>query len=402
MKIMYGITICVIILLLACVHSSSNLKTTLKTQTKAQTELEGLFDNLFQTKRIDSCKLMTPEKLLALNPDYGKFSKGKGKFKWLKAWGFDNSAYLFDYLDPVFQNEVVAEMRLLFEKVSKYPQKNPNPKKVVIVNGVKQGTDPEEELGYDPWRDPYDIKHMDSKMAANIDFKVYNISVNVPQVNQAFKEWGWPKPPMASNPGKQLVFDHDFNNDGRLSVREFIIAIIRNNAKWFGMPECKMCFNEVMKKFDAIFSYIDCDNNGLITSEDIYHGMKTLKREKKMWNFYTLANQARIRTAVTNDFVLKSMENINGALTKEEFRKGLLLGFWDRQTTDEKVWDHDEKNLKHLRWKGNMIDITAARYIKAKQMAQKRKIDELQHRGDIVEKGVSGPLTTNDVFDVTS
>jgi len=299
-----------------------------------------------------------------------KIKKGK-KFAFLKDYGFDNTAYFFDYLDPIFKNDIVAEFDRIYRQVFAYPTQNPKHEETITINGVVQpnnSTKQIDELGYDPWHDPYDVKNMDPKQVVTIDFSVHNVSISTVQLNQAINDFNWVKSETEVNPGRKLVIDYDFNNDGRLSPREFIIALIRSNDKIdrvLGKSKCLNCLSDFVTKIDAMFTFIDCDNNGLISSEDLWASLPNLRRPTKLWNFFTLANEATVKSAVTNDFILKNMEIVNGNLTKEEFRRGILLGFWDRQTDDRHIFNDDSRNLKKLRWRGNMVDITAERYINA-------------------------------------
>ena len=56
------------------------------------------------------------------------------------------------------------------------------------------------------------------------------------------------------------------------------------------------------------------------------------------------------RTTSTNDFVLKNSRKKDGFLDIEEFRTGVLLGYWDRQTDSRTIYMDDTKNMKSLRW----------------------------------------------------
>ena len=420
MKIKIILSIFVICFLLNYTHSSTNLKTNtitttnteaiLKnnleitsklTKTEITTKITTLWAKLFSSPQATNCVAKTPEKLLALNPDYFlNVHKGKGKFYWVKFWGFDNAAYLYDFLDPVFRADICAEFKLMYDKVYAFPIKNTN-KSYQMVNGKKIEIHKKFNLN-DPWRDPYDVKHMDPKQSRLIDWSVYGKSINTVQLNQAIEKFKWYKDPMVGNHGKKMVSDHDFNNDGRLSVREFIIAAIRTNDKIFGSYECELCFKDFIDKIDAMFTFIDCDNNGLISAEDMYQTFPHMKRPTQLWNYFVLADQAKIRTHVTNDFVLKNMQTVSGNLTKEEFRRGILLGFWDRQTDDYAVIKDDSKNIKSLRWRGNSVDVSAERYIQAMQ-AKKIRMMNLMNKQNQRKKSSDShkdpfKITTNDVF----
>ncbi len=157
------------------------------------------------------------------------------------------------------------------------------------------------------------------------------------------------------------------NSNGRLNPREFILGSIWQNKKILGSDDCDLCYANLIDKIDGIFKYIDCDKDGLISSKDIYDNIQHLRRDTSKWNFFSLANQAKIRTAVTNDFVLKNMASVNGMLNKQEFRLGILLGYWDRQTDEQRIVMDDSKNLKSLRWKeDDIVDLMAMKYIQRK------------------------------------
>ena len=51
-----------------------------------------------------------------------------------------------------------------------------------------------------------------------------------------------------------------------------------------------------------------------------------------------------------SDFVLKNHKAAEGFVNLDEFRMGVLLGFWDRQTDSVKIYKGDEKTLKNKRW----------------------------------------------------
>ena len=372
-------SIVTIIMFLCFVQTYSILKSNLKITTKTQIteKMKTLWTQLFQAASPPNCSLNNPVKLAAVNDDvFGKSSKKKGKFYWVKHWGFDGSAYLFDFIDPVLRAEVCAEFKLIYKEVFALPTVNPKKNATIIVNGVKQKPPKDPNELFDPWDDPYDMAKLPPKQAQLVDFDVHKISVNTIQLNQALKKYRWNIDTMAANPGKKMVSDHDFNNDGRLSVRELIIAVLRNNDKKFGTYECDLCFRDIVDKIDAIFTFIDCDNNGLISASEMYESLQHLKRPTRWWNYFTLAPQAKIRTHVTNDFVLKNMSLINGNLTKEEFRRGILYGFWDRQTDDLKILDDDSKNLKILRWRGFTVDVGAEKYINDVNEAEIKRTKE--------------------------
>jgi hypothetical protein len=79
-----------------------------------------------------------------------------------------------------------------------------------------------------------------------------------------------------------------------------------------------------------------------------------------------------IRTAAINDFVLKNSKLKEGYVNREEFKQGILLGFWDRQTEKTGVLTGDERTMKSFRWRDeDTVDIALYNYHKRKMMSNK-------------------------------
>jgi len=147
---------------------------------------------------------------------------------------------------------------------------------------------------------------------------------------------------------------YDFDGDGRLNPREFIIMSIIHNKNVLGTT-CKHCYNDIItKKIDPIFRFLDCNNDGKINSEDMWANFEGLKRapaNSGKYNIYGCTIKGKkYRTGSMNDFIIKNMKSFDGYLTKEEFRAAVLLGYWDRQTDIEKIYPDDTRTFKQLRW----------------------------------------------------
>ena len=137
-----------------------------------------------------------------------------------------------------------------------------------------------------------------------------------------------------------------------------------------GDDDCKHCYEKIVERLDAIFDYIDCSRSGALSSEDLWNGLPKLRRMTNKHNLFHLASVATIRTAVTNEFILKNSKTISAKVTKSEFRFGVLLGIWDRQTDDFGIINDDKRNLKKLRWDDTeVIDKIAMNYVKHKLVA---------------------------------
>ena len=288
--------------------------------------------------------------------------KKKSKFWWVKQWGFGQAAYFFDFLDPILREPALKEFQSLIKDLMAFPMESST------------------------FSDPYDFKKLISQDNSNLskkilkmlklftknyDASVYDISANTVQIQAAIKKWKW-----AVNPGdpsvfQRIVIKYDMNFDGRLNPREMILASLYNNQQTVGSSLCEHCFFEVGKILDAIFLYLDCDNDGLLSAEDIWANIPSLARNTEKWNMFSFGNDQSIRTAAVNDFILKNMKIKNGKITRNEFRVGLLLGIWDRQTEKTQIINDDGRNMKNLRWEENdMIDVALYNYYKKKMSSK--------------------------------
>jgi len=150
---------------------------------------------------------------------------------------------------------------------------------------------------------------------------------------------------------------YDFDGDGRLNPSEFILFSIVHNEKNFRQQSCKQfCYSDLLAtKIDPLFAYFDCDQDGYASAENLWIGFQNIKRKEiNQYNMYKCLMPSQLnqgyRTTSPNDFILKSNEKVTGFVDLSEFRKGILLGYWDRQTNSNQIINDDSKNLKNMRW----------------------------------------------------
>jgi len=278
------------------------------------------------------------------------------RFFWIKQWGYGPVAYCFDYLDPVFRKQAVNEMDNIVKGLRKFPTA---------------------DLRY---KDPFDFKKLISqdstllnnrlmrmlkRFTKNYDPQIYDLSVNAVQIRYGLLDWKWNVD--VSNPefASKFIKRFDMNFDGRLNPRELILAAIIQNKGILGTQLCQNCFNNSTKLMDAIFLYLDCNDDGWLSAEEFWTNLKNLKRGTDKFNVYAFGINESIRTAAINDFVIKNGKIKEGFITKAEFRNGLLLGMWDRQTEKTGVLLDDSRTLKNLRWReDDKIDISLYNYYK--------------------------------------
>jgi hypothetical protein len=357
------------ILLLICVQISQLAKVNLKQDT-----FESIWKQLFNSARGQSCKgaALKQEVIAAAKAEAQMIASPKGmkakagKFGWVKDWGYGQTAYLIDFLDPALRSDVLKEFHRIYDEMLKLPAEDSS-----------------------TYSDPFDLKKLLSASDAslkekamkdlkllnkNYDPNLYSVSVNANQLHSAMAIWKWAVDFGLSDYAASFIKRYDINGDGRLNPRELLLGAIDFNKHLFGTDSCNHCFEDVVKKLDAIFMYVDCDNDGIISAEDIWNNLPKLKRSSPQFNIFALGLDAGIRTSSVNDFVLKNMNSANGVLNKVEFRNAVLFAIWDRQTDFTKIVEDDSKTLKELRWKDdNMVDIKGAEYIRNNLVNQAKK-----------------------------
>jgi hypothetical protein len=278
--------------------------------------------------------------------------------KWAKEYGFGPVAYLFDYWDFLFQADVATYFRNMFNAAKAVVPPAPNVYEEPysldkMLYYYSQGTKGSLNGAS---AQPADLIKQITEFNKNFNPSVWQNSVSVAQVYQILSTWGW-KGIFANDPAKKLVDKYDFDGDGRLNPSEFILLAINNNKEIFRLPECKLfCFEELFKaKIDPIFRFMDCDQDGFISSENMWNVLSLLKRPNiAQYNMYNCIMPSVLnkgyRTISDNDFVLKNSHKYDGFVDITEFRAGVLLGYWDRQTDNNAIYMDDTKTMKSFRW----------------------------------------------------
>jgi len=106
-------------------------------------------------------------------------------------------------------------------------------------------------------------------------------------IYSAVKKFSWYYDCSQVDWARNLIDSFDFDGDGRLNPREFILMIIINNKNILG-SHCLYCFNDIItNKIDPIFYYLDCNQDGLISSEDMWNHLNFLRRGRiRRYNIY--------------------------------------------------------------------------------------------------------------------
>lgn len=279
--------------------------------------------------------------------------------------GFEDSAYVWDYMDSLIQAKIVPIFQQLWQTGKGTPanEKIRDPYNVreqvlyYYTNGARS------QFFYDPFKEQ-DMNKLGSSLQLlneHIHFETMKQGVTIPQIENIFKSLGMSYNPSQIGWEKKKVDYYDFNGDGTLSTEEFLFMIIWENRTKLNDPKLFKAITDTI--IDPIFDYLDCDSDGYITAEGMWVGFKELLRPTNDCDMYQCKNQKsklHMRTGAVGDVVLKNAEENQGYLNKDEFRKAVILSYWDRQVNNNTIYTDDSNNLKHLRWMNKTFDINCA------------------------------------------
>ena len=272
-------------------------------------------------------------------------------------------AILGDFLDPLLLEEFIKEAKKILNEVKSIKldeghSDEPYSTSTMFIRKtgkeLKSSSNPngitisEEEqikaINYD-----LDPKKAEEKV------KTYLNGITLGQVSQACSKYNWSCGIAKKTPLKSNFDKYDFDGNGRLDPLEFLLFHVSLNADKIAKGGCTgSCFNNMMKKFILpMFGYLDCDGNGKITAEQIWDGLKTLKRNTDKYNLYEYCDvtTGSFNTNVMTAFTLNSKTVLPTAiLSREDFSRGLLVLFTLRQADKKQLYDDDTINGKKERW----------------------------------------------------
>lgn len=292
-------------------------------------------------------------------------------FSWIKEkWGFGQNCYVYDYLDPVVGLEFITQSEKIYNAVKKFD-----------LESYKDYTDPFITDIIDPTTGQTKKTQMPTTFKENYDPAIYGISVNAVQIKQALETFKWDYSPLSKDPASEFVQKYDINGDTRLSPRELILGVITENSKKYANNGvCYMCFESLIPIIDALFSYMDCDSDGFVGVDNLFKYMPKIKRPTPQWDIFQ-EKELGIRTKSINDFVLANQKSHKGMLNSQEFRSGLLYGYWNRQTTDYGILEDSSRSMKNLRWTDDgMVDKEIIRYKFQLQLKAEREKQEKEEK----------------------
>jgi len=346
--------------------NSANSSTSGSSASKTIKVEEGSFANLVTIEKppglckTEDKKFKMPGDKMKLPADYNvygpPFKKPNNYMQ--ETEKLDQISYFFDYIDDVLQKDISGSFKQLIEDAKKIPEEDPKnfedpystEKLLFYWSHGQEGRDPMNADGTPKPVEPTKLK----QYKPDFDPVAWSNSFSAGKISNIIKAFGWsgvrPQPFFF----KRLIDKYDFDGNGRLDAREFLFYAIWENYKNF--EQCKKhCFKDViLKKINPLFTFFDCDSDGYVDSENLWEGLRYLKRSKDNYDFYKCevpkAFNKFYRTHAPNDFVLKNYDVADGYLNREEFRKGILLGYWERQAKANTVVNDDSINKKAERW----------------------------------------------------
>jgi hypothetical protein len=262
------------------------------------------------------------------------------------------SAYLFDYLDELLFKPIITEFQRIWTEASKKTPFEGYIEPYDWYEIIRQNFGGQLPTGED------DLFAKIKSLQPSFNSDVYKTSLTMGQLERIIKEWNWSIDQTKANPVKALLDKYDYNGDGRLSAKEFLIAMIKTNKKvWdtIGLRACNNCMIQIIQQYiDPIYNYSDCSNSNQIGAESLWRNFEYLKTNKGKYNIYICQlDTGAYRTTSLSDFVMKSQKTVEGKLSKDEFRKGILMGYWLRNVSDGKVDSTGALSGKLGRWTNN-------------------------------------------------
>jgi Ca2+-binding EF-hand superfamily protein len=359
-------SILLLIICAALISSNSLKKKATKLATK-QDDLTKIWGDIFSKPQGENCVAATAAELAAEKAKAEAIAEPEGQ-AWSgprkknnlfdKQQGYGPSAYFFDFIDDIFQADIAKSFQTLFDDVKKLTPDEKEYKDPYPISLLASAFIPSNGPA-DPAADEKTL--LDKiKAITKGNTKIFNEntwknSLTAANIYKACKDFQWNYNPNENNWAKKIVDKYDFDGDGRLNPREFILMTIHHNKNILGTT-CKNCYNDIVnKKIDPMFQFLDCNQDSKISTEDIWENFKGLKRKAPgKANIYgCFIKGKQYRTNAINDFMIKNMKSFDGFLNKDEWRAAILLGYWDRHTDTDKIYPDDTKTFKQLRWGPN-------------------------------------------------
>jgi len=259
--------------------------------------------------------------------------------------------YLIDYLEEAFEKyskNVQKEFKQIFDDAKQIAAPEGVKDPYYLAKLATQNGTAKEDLK------PEEYYRMIKARVPTFNSTVYEASISIPQMVEVFKtnKWSLSQDNLLLE-AKTLVDKYDFNGDGRLNFREFVLAMIFKTEDLVRAKICSKCLETIVEEvIDPIFTFIDCEKRNMVSAEELWKSLRYLiRRNENTYNIFTckISNEV-YRTSAINDFVLKAHKSALGYLNRNEFRTGLFLAFWDRYAGELNLKEDVEVKRKVERW----------------------------------------------------
>ena len=296
--------------------SSVTTSATFLTQNKLKTEEIKDPKSLFKPEA-ETCKSET----IVDNTFVDSFPRRKKNF--FEKIGFNEGpiTYLIDYMEEAFEKynkNIAKEFKQIFDDAKQVTPGNGLKDPYYLAKIATQNGTALQDLK------PEEYYRLIKAKVPTFNETIYEASVTVPQMAEVFKinKWSLSTENLILE-AKTLVDTYDFNGDGRLNFREFILAMIFKTQDYVRAKICSKCLENINEEvIEPIFTFIDCEKREMVSAEEIWKTLKYLiRRNENTYNIFTckISNEV-YRTSSINDFVLKAHKSSLGYLTRKEFR----------------------------------------------------------------------------------
>jgi len=345
---------------IAIISTITSTYTNLKSKSKARTNTNSLLLNKLKTgDSKDPKSLFKPDAERCKNDvvidNTFEDSFPRRKKNLLEQLGFNQGpvTYLIDFLEEAFEKYskvIYREMKQIYDdaKAISVSEGTGTKDPYYLAKIATQNGTALEDLK------PDEYYRMIKAKVPSFNSTVYEASITIPQLVEVFKTNKWS---LAQEnyvfEAKKLVDKFDFNGDGRLSFREFILAMIFKTEDLVRSKICSKCLEAVNEEvIDPMYTFIDCEKRNMVNAEEMWKSLKyLLRRNENTFNIFTckISNEM-YRTSSINDFVLKAHKSLLGYVTRNEFRTGLFLAYWDRYIGETDLLIEQENKRKDERW----------------------------------------------------
>ena len=259
--------------------------------------------------------------------------------------------YLVDYMEEAFEKyskNIQKEFKQIFDDAKGMSPAEGVKDPYSLGKIAMQNSNITEELK------PEEYYRLIKARVPSFNSTIYEASITIPQMVEVFKtnKWSLSQDNFLLE-AKTLVDKYDFNGDGRLNLREFVLAMIFKTEDLVRAKICSKCLENIAEEvIEPIYTFIDCEKRNMVSAEEIWKTLKYLiRKNENTYNIFTckISNEV-YRTSSINDFVLKSHKTSLGYLTRNEFRTGLFVAVWDRFAGDITLKNEEESKRKIARW----------------------------------------------------